>query len=134
MCEGLAGNVSEPPNDVGGHTNRYLSARTWEVDASLGEVHVWDLAPVSLELGLTGGASVLRQVFTTRGIAPSQTGLAPHLGVIAGGALDLSPRVFVAVHLRAETTFVRRAEGADPTARMTAIFTAGAEVSVGWRY
>ena len=34
---------------VGGYTNRYLSARTTELDASLGAVHVWDVAPLALE-------------------------------------------------------------------------------------
>ena len=118
----------------GGYANAFLSARTLELDASLGAVHVWDVAPLALEVGVGAGAAWLHQGFTTRGVAPSRDTLAPHVELLAGATLDVSRRWFVGLQARAATYFVRRTEGTDPTATVTPIFTLGADLSVGRRY
>jgi hypothetical protein len=77
----------------GGFTNEYLGARTDEIDAEVRLLHSWDVKHVSFDLGVTGGASLLRQSFVTPGRAPSRLIAAGVLGVTIGVTIDM-PRGF----------------------------------------
>lgn len=118
----------------GGYANAYLQAHTSELDAAVGAVHVWDAAPLGLELGVGAGAAWLRQAFTTRGVAPSRDTLAPHLDLLAGATLDVRRRWFVGLQARASTYFVWRTEGTSTDAALRPLFALGLELGLGRRY
>lgn len=118
------------------YRNEVITTTTYELGGEVGTLHVWDLLPsVSLELGVVAGASWLRQVYETRGVAPSHDALAPQLGVEAAASYDVHPRLALSLAARARTYFVRRTKGAtDSEAELTAVFAAGVAVGFGWRH
>ncbi len=121
---------------AGGYDYGPLRTSTTELDASLGAVHVWDVAPFSVEAGVAAGGAWLHQTYETAGVAPSRDALAFHLDVLAGAALDVGERTFVTLGARAQTYFLRRQAADEPAAdaELEPVFVVGAEVAIGWRF
>jgi len=69
--------------------NENLSADADTFNLDLVALHVFDLRWVSFDLGLSGGAALLHQAFSTMGTAPSRSSAAAVFGVEAGAAIGL---------------------------------------------
>jgi hypothetical protein len=78
-----------------GYTSQGLQATTDQFDVELQTSHVWDLAPVSIELGLTIGATLLNQSFKTAGTAPPRTTAALQLTPAVAVSRDLGSRTYI---------------------------------------
>ncbi len=89
-----------------GFANQTLQAATNAYDLETRLYHAWDLLPLSLELGLGGGASLFTQAFQTQGHAPSRQSVAPFLALTSGVAVELAHGVYAGLDLAAETHFL----------------------------
>ena len=89
----------------GDFDNVYLHADASESTAELRGAHVWDVGRVALSLGVTAGASYLRQNFSSDGIAPDRSALAAHLGVLAGATVELVQGFYSGLEIDAMTYF-----------------------------
>jgi hypothetical protein len=87
--------------------NGRLSVTTNAYDLELRAYKVWDLAALSLNLGLGGGAVLFTQQFEARGEAPDRRSLAPFLSVHAGAGYELGAGWHIDLELAAETYFLR---------------------------
>ena len=72
---------------VAGFRNDVVDATLGELGGDVRVAHAWDIAVVTLDLGLSVGGSLLRQSFETRGIAPSRASGALRFSV--GGRVSL---------------------------------------------
>src|SRR5262249_22332090 len=70
--------------------NANLSADADAFNLDLVAIHVFDLRWVSFGVGLSGGAALLRQEFSTTGAAPSRSSAAAVFGVEAGAAVGIA--------------------------------------------
>lgn len=75
--------------------NPGIAASLDQYDFELSAAHVWDLSVVSFELGLTGGASILTQRFSTGGLAPRRTTAALQLSPSATVSRDVGRRAYL---------------------------------------
>lgn len=98
----------------GGFRNATLEATTEAFSLELRVAKVWDLRWISVDLGVAGGAELLRERFETRGMAPPRTSGAGHVGAGAGLSLPLAGRLSLNGELGAQTHFfsVERPDGA----------------------
>ena len=73
-----------------GYRNEVLEASVDELGSELRASHAFDLPVVTLEIGGGGGASALRQSFSTRGEAPSRTSPSATAALFAGLRVDIA--------------------------------------------
>lgn len=116
-------------------TNASLSADADELDLSVRLAHAWDLPVVSIDLGVGAGAAVLRESFTTRGVAPDRISVAGHLGAGLGLTFDLPRGFYVLGEVAAETYFFRQRDPAPgASSSMAAAFTVRPLAGLGKRF
>ncbi|APR78998.1 Serine/threonine protein kinase [Minicystis rosea] len=106
----------------GGFSNAFLSASTDELDLSVRVAHAWDLPIVSLDLGVSAGAALLHESFTTRGLAPPRTSFAGHVGAGLGVSVDLPIGFYLLGEVAAETYFFRQQDSDTNTSAITTAF------------
>ncbi|MCA1827386.1 MAG: caspase family protein [Myxococcales bacterium] len=92
--------------------NPGIAASLDQYDFEISAAHVWDVSVVSVELGLTAGASVLTQRFNTSGIAPRRTTAALQLSPTAGISRDVGRRAYLFAVGSASTYLFRTQESA----------------------
>jgi hypothetical protein len=90
----------------------FLHATRDEAAVQLRAAHLWDLPWVSLGLAVTGGPSLLRQRFDTRGTAPERVSGAFQLGAAASLGVAL-PRGFELGLEADQSTYWFRTQGMD---------------------
>src|SRR5262249_42034647 len=71
------------------HANEFLDEGLGELSGSLRLAHAWDLPIVTVEVAVLAGGGVLRQTFTTPGIAPERLSVTGIVGAGAGLAREL---------------------------------------------
>ncbi len=92
---------------LGGFENQELRATANEFGGHVRGAHAWDLRRVSLDLGLSAGASWLRQTFATAGRAPPRDTVAFRGGISGGVAVDIAAGFFALAELTGETYVFR---------------------------
>jgi hypothetical protein len=117
-------------------TNDLVGARTSELGLAIRASRAWDLAPVTLDVGVLAGVAYLDQRFDSTAPAPDRATFAPHVGASFSAAVDLGGGYALALELWAATTFVRRqsfagGEASEPT---RAVFTPGVALGVDMRF
>jgi hypothetical protein len=87
--------------------NASLQGSADEMTAAVRLAHAWDLPVVTVDLGAVGGGGVLRQTFTTPGVAPDRLSATALLGI--GGAIsrELAGGFSLALELAGLTYFYR---------------------------
>lgn len=98
---------------LGGFANELVRASSDEAGVDVKLSHAWDLPAVTLDLGVAGGASLLRQSFESRGLAPPRTSAAGVLGVHVGATFDLTAGFYLSAELGAQTYLYRQREVPD---------------------
>jgi hypothetical protein len=89
----------------GEFTNSTLQATTDLVALEVRAARAWDLATMTIDLGVTAGGEVLQQRFDTRGVAPTRTSVASHVDASVGASLPLGDRHYLGAELAAQTHF-----------------------------
>ncbi len=118
-----------------GYRNSIVATTAIEVGGEAAALHVRDFRSWAVEFGVVAGASWLHQRHQTRGVAPPRDALAPLLGVDLAAAIDLEPRLYLSLTVRARTYFMQRTSGAGGEAvALIPVFTGGVGVGLGWRY
>jgi len=102
-----------------GFDNGYVEATSHAYDVELRVHHAWDLAWLSLDLGLGGGASLFVQSFSSEGRAPDRTSFAPFLSLGAAASCELGSGFYGTLDVTAESHFlaVQQAGGGDSYTR-----------------
>jgi hypothetical protein len=77
--------------------NSYLDASIGELAASVEATYGYDLPIVSLHAGLSAGAMLLHQRFTSNGDAPPRTSVGAQIGLHAGATVDVTSGFYVFV-------------------------------------
>ena len=90
----------------GQFSNDTLSARTDLLALDLRVAKAWDVSRVTVDLGITGGAELLQERFTTRGVAPSRTSAAGHVDAGFGLLVPIYGRLYAASELAVQTHFL----------------------------
>jgi len=114
----------------GTFSNPSLSATTDRLALDLRVGKAWDLPGVTVDLGVTVGGELMREHFTTRGIAPPRTSGAAH--VDAGLSLDvpLGGRYFLIGEAAAQTHFFEL-EDQPGSSALAARFAARGTIAIG---
>jgi hypothetical protein len=94
--------------------------------------HVWDLPSFSVELGLTLGGGLLRQRFSTSGVAPARTGGALQLAPGVSITRELTPRSYLSLGGHA-TTYLLRTQEAGASALWGPSFALRLSLAAGLR-
>jgi hypothetical protein len=89
-----------------GFDNGYVEATTNAYDLELRVHHAWDLAWLSIDLGLGGGGSLFSQRFTSEGRAPDRDSFAPFLALGAAVSWELGYGLYSTLDFTAETHFL----------------------------
>lgn len=116
-----------------GFANPGIDATLDQFDLELTAVHVWDLGPASVELGLTVGGSLLLQRFRTQGVAPRRTTAALQLSPVIGLSRDLGERVYGFATLSGATWLFRSESPATGQASFGPSFAPRLALGLGWR-
>lgn len=87
--------------------NASLQASVSAYDLELMLYHAFQLARLSLELGVGAGLSLFQQRFETLGRAPQRLSAAPFIAPGVGAQLDLSGGFYLDLHVGAETHFMK---------------------------
>jgi hypothetical protein len=116
-----------------GFENDYLESNTVEWSADVKLAHVFDLARVSLGVGVTAGAAYLRQTFRTAGIAPERNAAAGTVGVVASATFDLPAAFFVLIEAEGRG-YLLAARDPDELARDSGVgrIVGLSSVALGW--
>ena len=117
-----------------GYTNGGLQATTDQLDIELQGSHVWDLAPVSIEVGLTIGAALLNQSFTTSGTAPPRTTAALQLTPAVSVSRDLGARTYIYLTVAGATYLFKNEATATETTSFGPSFAVRVALGVGYRF
>jgi len=112
--------------------NDGLHADANEIGAHLTLAHAWDLPVVTVGVGVTLGASLLRQTFTVAGIAPDRNSLAGQVGASLGVEYDL-PRGFYLLSDASAESYVFRRQDPDGRVGLAAAFAIRGTLAVGKR-
>jgi len=110
--------------------NATLVEHAQEASLSADIEHVWDVGALSLFAGIGLGASLLRQTFETRGVAPSRLSWSPLALVVGGAQLPIWRQLYVGLDWRLEALLTRyqatafdRAQLQTTTASRLGVFT-----------
>jgi hypothetical protein len=117
-----------------GYTSEGLQATTDQFDVELQASHVWDLAPVSIELGLTVGAALLNQSFKTTGTAPPRTTAALQLTPAVAVSRDLGGRTYIYLALAGATYLYKNEATATETTSFGPSFAVRVSLGFGYRF
>ena len=113
--------------------NRTLTAKSDELELGVRLAHAWDWRLVTADLGVGIGATLARDTFETRGVAPTRW--SSFGSIELGGALtrDLARGVYLATELGARA-YGLSARDPDGQGRLTVRLTARAAVAVGLHF
>ena len=117
-----------------GYTSEGLAATTNQFDVELQASHVWDLAPVSIEVGLTVGATLLNQSFKTEGSAPPRTTAALQLTPAVAVSRDLGSRTDVYLTGAGATNLVKTESPSTETTSFGPSFAVRVALGFGYRF
>jgi hypothetical protein len=87
--------------------NDMLRATANEYGGDVRVFHAWDLPIVTIDIGLSVGASWLRQTFQTAGSAPSRDTVAARSSIGAGASLDIGGGFHLVAESSLETYLFR---------------------------
>jgi hypothetical protein len=90
----------------GTFSNTTLSARTDALAFDLRVAKAWDISRFTVDLGVTAGAEVLQERFTTRGVAPTRSSAAGHIDAGLGLLIPIVGRFYAASELGVQTHFL----------------------------
>src|SRR5262249_22489215 len=93
----------------GGFSNPGIEATVDQFDLELSAAYVRDLDVVSVEIGLTTGASLLVQRFTTQGTAPRRNTAALQLSPTVGITREIAARSYLFL-LGSASTYLYKSE------------------------
>jgi hypothetical protein len=110
-----------------------LRATTEAFDLELGATHAWDLAGVSLEVGMIVGGAILQQTFRTAGVAPARTTAALQLSPVAALSRDVGGRAYLFASAAAATYLFRLQRSTDGTTSVEPSFALRFAAGCGWR-
>lgn len=110
-----------------------INASVDQYDVEVSATHVWDVGLLSVQFGLTVGASLLRQNFSTQGTAPRRTTGALQLAPSIGIARDVGQRTYVYVLGSASTYLLRTEDPASATSSFGPSFAVRTAIGVGYR-
>jgi hypothetical protein len=116
-----------------GYTSQGLEATTDQFDIELQGSHVWDLAPVSIEVGLTIGATLLNQSFKTQGSAPPRTTAALQLTPAVAVSRDLGSRTYIYGTVAGATYLFKNQSSTTETASFGPSFAVRVSLGFGYR-
>lgn len=109
--------------------NAFVSAATDDVAADARISHAWQLGPVALVAQVETGAAVLYQSFTTEGVAPARTTVAPYFGGGSSVAVGLGRGASASVTGEVDTFVLRRdaqmSSRWEPTLSLSAVVALG---------
>ncbi|HET7786143.1 MAG TPA: caspase family protein [Myxococcales bacterium] len=91
----------------GGFAGPGIDATLDQYDLELSLARVWDVGVVSVEIGVTAGASLLRQRFRTSGVAPPRTTAALQLSPALGASRELGERTYLFLSVSGATFLFR---------------------------
>jgi len=117
-----------------GYTNEGLHATTNEWDLELQGSYVWDVGPVSIELGLIVGATFFHQSFSTTGTAPPRTTAALELSPIVGVSRDLGSRTYLYLSVAGATYLYSHETTVTGTTQFGPSFAVRVALGFGWRF
>jgi len=117
-----------------GYTSEGLAATTDQFDVELQASHVWDLAPVSIEVGLTVGATLLNQSFKTEGSAPPRTTAALQLTPAVAVSRDLGSRTYVYLTVAGATYLFKNETSSTQTTSFGPSFAVRVALGFGYRF
>ena len=116
-----------------GYTSQGLQATTDQFDVELQASHVWDLRPVSIEVGLTIGATLLNQSFATAGSAPPRTTAALQLTPAVAVSRDLGSRTYVYLSIAGATYLFKNESSATEATSFGPSFAIRLALGFGYR-
>src|SRR6185312_454074 len=90
----------------GTFSNTTLSARTDMLALDLRVAKAWDISRFTVDLGVTAGAEVLQERFTTRGVAPTRSSPAGHIDAGLGLLCPIFGRFYAASEVGVQTHFL----------------------------
>ncbi len=118
-----------------GFENQTLTASISQLDLSARLAHAWDFPWITLDLGVSAGATLLLQTFDTRGAAPPRASFAANIGLGPALTLDLPGGVYGFSAVEAQTYFMRALEsGYDSETAMKARFAGRFLLGFGKRF
>jgi hypothetical protein len=110
--------------------NHVLTASLRAYDVQVDLYHAWEVARLTLEVGLSAGGSLFDQRFRTRGRAPSRLSAAPFIAPGVAARLDLSFGFYADLHIAAETHFLR-VTGNEPSSHFRVAFAVRSGLGIG---
>jgi hypothetical protein len=114
--------------------NGDLAANADELGGRVTLAHAWDLPGVTVDLGVSAGASLLRQTFVVaRGVAPARNTLAGQLGANVGVVYDLPRGFYLRGDVAGESYFYRLQDRSDGHTTLTGAPVVRASASLGKR-
>ena len=111
-----------------------LAATTDQFDVELQASHVWDLAPVSIEVGLTVGAALLNQSFKTSGVAPPRTTAALQLTPAVAVSRDLGSRTYIYLTVAGATYLFKSESSTTDATSFGPSFAVRVALGFGYRF
>jgi hypothetical protein len=117
-----------------GYASPGLQATTDEWDVELQGAYVWDLAPVSIEIGLIVGGSFFHQSFSTPGDAPPRNTGALQLTPLVSVSHDLGSRAYLYVSVAGATYLFSSRSTATDTTTFGPSFAVRVALGFGWRF
>jgi hypothetical protein len=111
--------------------NASLQANVNEYGADVRLAHAWDLPVLTVDMGFAVGASLLRQTFTTSGVAPPRDTLSPRSSVGLGLTADVTAGFYLFADAAAETYLFRVEDSATGAATLTPSLALRAHLGAG---
>jgi hypothetical protein len=109
--------------------NEFVAAATDDFSADARLSHAWQLGGIGLVAQAEAGAAVLHQAFTTEGVAPARTTVAPYFGGGGSVALALGRGASASVTGEVDTFVLRRdaqmSSRWEPTLSLSAVVALG---------
>jgi hypothetical protein len=87
----------------------YLADVLNMLDLEVEGMRARDVGPITMGVGVAAGSSLLVRTFSTTGVAPTRTTLAPEVGAVGSISVPLPRGFYVAGEVSAGTLFVREA-------------------------
>lgn len=117
-----------------GLQNAQLTTEVMAFDIAGQVYRAWDLAWLTLEVGVGAGLSLFNQRFMTTGVAPARSSAVPFLSLGSGAQVNLPAGFYVGLGLAGETHFMRVSGGVDDPTPLTAAFAVRATLGAGKRF
>jgi len=114
--------------------NPVLTSDVMAFDVAAQVYRAWDVAWLTLEVGVGAGVSLFSQRFNTAGVAPTRLSTVPFVSLGAGAQANLPAGFYAGLGLAGETHFMRVAGNIDDPAPLIAAFAVRASLSAGKRF